>query len=457
MPLPQSTTKLRSVSLVAFVATLVFSGVLNAQEEILTWTSSKGQKIRAEFLRLTDDGVVLKVQPAGKEAEVKFSALSLDSHLQALKLGRPEEFDKPLIKFVLAPEFEVPGPKSISLARIARSPFSPDMSLQQFVDVANAEIKDGNLFVFWHMLPKRMQDDIAMMMAKQTEQSGKAPYVQTKALMANLHKIFAKQRDFVFNHSSVANDTEMKQELANLWPILDQLTASLADEELWDYDELTQAENTPDWLARMSMVLSGNLDSIVAYADHETSGMATKLLDNMQLMQVVDEQEDAGQVRFAFQIPTSLPMGGMGGPTASLASNGAPQPDEPLTYRRYKGIWLPPKFMNEMRAGLDTAMAQLDDGSDAGAAQMQMQMGLGLVVGQVATLANAKTQEEFNVVFDQIAPFLQMAMSQKDSLKDMAPAMMAGGPGGRPGPGAGRQPPKRSSGPPKGLSGLGGS
>ena len=405
-------------------------------QDVQTWFAGGGtKKIQAEFLRLTDDGVVLKVQPSGNEVEVKLSALSLESQLQAIKLGKPHEWEKPLIKFVLEPEVDIPPLKAISLAQIQQTPFYPEMSLQEYVDATKAEYERWNFFVQWQALPDKMQDDVALLISKGGKKIGKAPLVQLKMLFKNVNTIFAKKRDFVFNHPKVADDKELKQQLANVWPVLTQLSESLADEKLWDEENFEQ-ENVPEWIARLSAVLMANKDSIMAYADHMSGGMASSF-SQVQL-EVIDAQDEAGQVQAA--IP-------------AMASFGVPP--EAITFRKVKGVWLAPKTMNMLRTQVDTLLAQIDQ-QDEAKIQGQLRTGLAAVSVPIGQLAAAQTQEEFNTVVDGLIPLIEGLQSQiQDAQSSFAPppgAMAQGGraQGGRPG----APPANRSSGPPKGLQGL---
>ncbi|MCR9295363.1 MAG: hypothetical protein NXI32_21815, partial [bacterium] len=148
---------------------------LGQEESATTWTSAAGKSIEADFVRLTDDGVILKLRSNGKQAEVAFSSLSLESHLQAIKLGKPEEFSKPLVKAFVVPAIEIPPLRDINVDSILISPFSESQSLQDFVNVMSQEVENGNYFVFWHSLPEKMQEDLLILAAKGMEKLGTGP------------------------------------------------------------------------------------------------------------------------------------------------------------------------------------------------------------------------------------------------------------------------------------------
>ena len=81
----------RCFSILCLLASLSLPGNLFAQDA-LKWTNVDGKEVVGEFVRMEGKTVVIKLEN-GKEAKVPLSSLSLESHLQALKLSKPEAFN----------------------------------------------------------------------------------------------------------------------------------------------------------------------------------------------------------------------------------------------------------------------------------------------------------------------------------------------------------------------------
>lgn len=379
------------------------------QSEATTWTNSAGKTIEAEFVRLNEDGVVLKLKADGREAEVPFSALSLESHLQAIKLGHPEEFSKPLVKAVIEPLFEIPPPRSFDVDALLQTPFSETQSLEEFITVAQAEFNSGNYFVLWHMLPEPMQADLAKLGARGMEKVGSAPIVQIKTLLKQLNTVVTEKEEFVFGYPDIAGSKAEKREMATMWPILKQVVQSLSDESLWEKENF-QEENFERWLAQLLGALGSNHDAFLALADHQSNGLVSSSLNRMA--SVAASTPEAGQI----EINLPLPMQG-----------------NKVTFNKFGDVWVAPAMMKPLRAAVDKGLAEMDSVDETQVKQV-LQTSLGTVIPIVSALARAKTQEDFNAVVDELKPYYEQVAQRVPPMGGPMP----GGPGA-PGPG-GRQP-----------------
>ena len=90
-----------SLKAIGFSLCVVFlSAPATAQPAKLKWTdNTEKTTIDAEFVRMTDGAVVLKKD--GKEISVPLTKLSMASHLQALKLAKPDAYSKAAPKAVV--------------------------------------------------------------------------------------------------------------------------------------------------------------------------------------------------------------------------------------------------------------------------------------------------------------------------------------------------------------------
>ena len=170
-----------------------------AQASPTNWVNPQGKAIAADFVRLEEDTVILLLKSSGKEVPVPLASLSLESHLQALKLADPEAFSKPLIKapekpviVEFVPEFTISGEE------LLKSPFASNPTIEQFLDTAIAEIERGNQFVFWHALPPKMQTDLEDLVVKAMAKVGPQPLAQIKSLLKTINVIVREKRDFIF-------------------------------------------------------------------------------------------------------------------------------------------------------------------------------------------------------------------------------------------------------------------
>jgi hypothetical protein len=390
--IPKLLTKLMSLAMV--VSSL--SVPLMAQDESAAspkqWVSSQGKAIEADFVRMDEETVTLRLKTTGKEVSVPLPSLSLESHLQALKLADPEAFAKPLLQAPVKPVIEDFEPSfTISGAELLKSPFTSNPTIEQFLDTFIAEVERGNVFVTWHALPPKMQTDVETLMFRVLGGVKPAQWIQIRALMKSVNTIVQEKKEFILGHPDVASQAEMVQSLDDDWHKLAAFTASITDEANWQKENFEQGKVVP-WVANISALLA---PYVVEGLDAAAASGAPKLLQYT----IKSQSADTAEVEIMF----------------------GPMPPAVTRFQKVGQIWLIPSQMNAMRSGVDQGLAQLPTNLDT-APLSALLLGVNAVAGN---LARASTQAEFNELIEQ--------------LKVLAP-QPPGGPGGFSAPGGGNAP-----------------
>lgn len=407
---PQKQTGLRIGKLfqsraliVALLAVCLFqrSPSLNAQEAT-TWKDATGREVEADFVRLTDDGVVLRLKSNGREVETKLSSLSLESHLQAIKLGKPEEWTKPLPKAYVPPKRLEPT-NEVDADSLLESPFTGDETIDQFIDKIKSENNQGNYFVVWHCLPPKMQKDVAKLASKGMSKVGSTPLKQIANLLGDVSTILNEKEEFVFNNPNIAGNPMIEGPLRQQWPLMREFMMDLSEDGFWDEDNFTE-ENIPGWLARFATVFGKHHDAI----DAASGGMSSQALDSM--FTIVSQSASSAKLKIEIPAQPGVP----------------PVPTQEVTARKLGKIWIVEKWMKELRKGVDEGLKEIDNVPDLGP---QISGGMIFVSPFVVPLKNAKTQEEFDAAVERIVSTVGGLISSQ------LPGM--GGPGGPGGGGSG--------------------
>lgn len=376
-------------------------------QEATIWKDATGREVEAEFVRLTDDGVVLRLKSNGREVETQLSKLSLESHLQAIKLARPEEWSKPLPKAYVPPKRLEPS-NEIDSDSLLESPFSGDETIDQFIGKIKSENDRGNYFVAWHCLPVKMQNDIAKLASKGMSKVGSQPLGQIAKLLKDISSILNEKEDFVFNNPNIAGNPMIAGPLKQQWPLLREIFMSLSEDGFWDEENFTE-ENIPGWLAKLASVFGRHHDTL----DAATGGMSSQNVDS--LFTIVSQT--ASSAKLEFQPPAS-PIPGVPQP-----------PKQEVTARKLGKIWIVDAWMKELRKGVDEGLKQIDAAPEVGG---QISTALAFTVVPIITpLKNAKTQEEFDAAVENIVSSVGgLIESQMQGMGGMG-----GGPGGGSGTG----------------------
>lgn len=351
-----------------------------AQEAATTWTSAKGAAIEAEFVRLTDDGVILKLKSDGREANVPFASLSLESHLQALKMGKPEAFNKPLVKAEIKVE-PLAASNPVDIADLLRSPFTGDETIDQFIDKLSDENDRGNVFVLWHAFPPKMQDDLETLGVKAMGKVGSAPLLQIQTLLADVDYVLTQKKDFIFGYPAMAQVPQASQVEEN-WPLILSFTSKLAEESLWEPSNFEKGKMVP-WLARLTGIFGQQSDRLRELA---ASMPEAPPVQSLKSMVTVNKQTAT-----TAELTVSLP-------------NAPPQDVKAIKVGK---VWVVNEWMLELRKLVDEGLKNIDSMPSV-APQIQGAMALAIPV--VGGLKNAKTQEEFNGAVGAIMAFIPGGM-----------------------------------------------
>jgi len=345
-----------------FIA-LLFSGFLQFQIFILQvysqegtkWSSPDGKVVEGEFIRMEDKAVVLKLA-SGKEAKVPLSSLSLESHLQALQLAKPEAFSKELIKAPVIVEAATPEVVA-PITSIMDFPFGEDPTIDQFLKTSVNEWKRGNNFVVWHMLPPRMQQDIVHIISHTMNTLGPAGATTFRGAFGVLGSLASKKRDWI-QQSELAKIFPVQgsaEQTEKSWPIMVGMMQKLAEPELWDPANF-QPDSIVGWLAHLS--------ELMAYAREMTPEL------NEITYKVISQSSERAEVEVVF---------------------GTAQP-QVFNFQKVGDIWVVPEVMIALRSNVDKELAE---GTTLEA--LKTVMGIFAIMGPtLKAMDQAKTREEFD-------------------------------------------------------------
>lgn len=401
----------------ALAAALAVVGValtdLSAQEAAgpQKWTYKAGSEFReidAEFVRLTETGVVLRSTANGREAELPLATLSIESHYQAVKLANPEAFSKPLVK---APEeLEVaPPPFELDASEMLKSPFPDDPSIEEFLGILKRESDADNPLVFWHALPTKMQNDVEDVAVKAVGKLGRSVITQLRSLFRNLNTIVQEKKEFIKNNPYVAAQPQVVAMVEPLWPEIAGLVGAFSDEQHWQAENFEKGKIVP-WVANFAA-------AVIPYGKQLGESVKPMLPPEAQAQM---ESETA----FNYKILSQSANRGK----VEITFNG--QPPMEVEVQKVGSLWVVPAWMNPMREILDGADPGLDNLSTT--VLPAVTGGLFAVNGIVGRLAAAESQADFDEAVQNLV----------DMVQGMIPA---GGPGGPAGPGNAGSPGGRRS------------
>ncbi|MBX3421289.1 MAG: hypothetical protein KF752_07000 [Pirellulaceae bacterium] len=319
------------------------------------WTSLDGKTVSGQFLRLDDKAVVLQLS-SGKQVTVKLSALSLESHLQALKLANPGAFSKELLRAPIEVQPQVPA-DLLSIEAILASSFSENPTIDAFLQATCNQWQRGNTFVNWHALPPKIQRDMAAHIAGHMNALGPSGCQQMRTVFGSLANIVSKKSDWVLGspmlQSPVAGGLTVA-ELHERWPSVVGYWRAMADESLWHADNF-QSDRIVPWLANLSVAAGflKQVDPRLYQARYE----------------ITSQTADRAQARL----------------TVGLQSAHS------LDFQKFGNIWLVPEKMNQLQADI-AKHATPELRARSAKKILEMLQGLQPLLKQ---LEQAKSQQEF--------------------------------------------------------------
>jgi hypothetical protein len=368
-----------------------------------TWTSNKGLAVEAEFVRMTDEAVVLKMKRDGKEATVPLASLSIDSIYQAVRLANPEAFSKPVPKAEVKPEVTIELPElNLDVNELLKSPFANNTDIEKFLQILERAPQEGNFLVGWHALPPKMQSDVEDLIVKGYEVLGPSTVKQMQMLLNDLDTVLQDKQQFIKGLPQVqANPLVVEQMDQNL-PLLANFVAGLAKDEHWQPSNF-QKGSVPRWLASLNVDLApATLAALESVKSSLPEGMALPIGNST--FNIVSQKADSAEVE------VTLPG----------------RPPEKATFQKVGNIWINVEQMNQLRVNLDSAKEKLA----AGATQEVglLRSSLSGIIAAVGGLARANTQAEF----DEAVALLQTiggGLNQSLGLNAAGTAQPGSGPG----------------------------
>ncbi|GIW99362.1 MAG: hypothetical protein KatS3mg111_2695 [Pirellulaceae bacterium] len=384
-----------------------------------------GAEVRAEFVRLTDDGVILRRRSDGKEAEIPLSRLSFADQLRALKLGKPEAFNKPLPK--AEPKRAVTEVPRVDPDELLQYPFDADITLRQWAEIVEREANAGHAAILWHMLTPKMQNDIAEILALAMQKV--APLRTSLQELINLMATVAREKkQFILEHPIFKNDPQRRAMMEEAWPQLSQFLDILADPSLWEEHNF-EKENIIRWLARLH---GETLPSLQALQDTFAGGSMQQLpppfegLRSLTMSQdeevslvVINEEKDEGVIEISAQ----------------------GKPIVRWYMIRIDGRWTSKTLLSDWDSAMNKAkqrLTQLDPQSFT-----MPRFFLQGLVGQLKLMAAAETQQLFNEAFQAVLDlFGQMPGLESVTGSSGSPGV---GTGAAPGPIGASPPPRRQA------------
>ncbi len=341
-----------------------------------TWTNAKGNSLKAEFVRVSGDSVILKVQGNGREVSVPLVSLSFDSHLQAIKLANPEAFSKPLVK---APSgsgamARSSSPAMLDVSEVLRSPIPDNPSIEQLLSTIETELNENNNpMVLWHALTPSMQADVESVIIKAADVGG--PFItQFQTLIGHLSTIVQSKKQFVLSHPFVASQPQLVSQLNDAWPAISSAVVALDTPSLWDKSNFTPGNVAP-WLAKVFR----SLEPLEEHAGNfPTSGATPGWFGDLKniktvKLNILSQSADSAEVEL-------LGDGGQGVLKLSL--------------KKVDGRWLPSEMLDQWDRAIEEINRKLSSVKPGDLATTNFLFGS--IVGTLAQLAQADSQEAFD-------------------------------------------------------------
>ncbi len=416
----RSRSSLSAISLSLSLAILIgpaFTGRTLAQPAKLKWTdNTEKTTIEAEYVRMAEGAVVLKRD--GKEITVPLAKLSMASHLQALKLAKPDAFSKAPPKAVVGIEQTAESTKLLN-----ETPFAENQTVEQFLDTIATELQNGNGTVLWHALTPEMQADVEDLIVSAVDAGGKGMMVQVRSLMKNVGTLVHDKKAFILANPLIAQNQQAVKDLDRAWPKIDAAVTAFTDKTNWDSANF-KAGNVGPWIAGFSAKLGKPMYDVVELVWQSTLPGAP--IDKRVSYKILSKSDTAATLQL-INSPGKDPRTG---------KEIAPIPSPKIELVNVSGKWLPKELVTDWKSNVAEMKSQLES------EMPKMSAGLGLAIPVVSSLANAKTQVEFNTALQQIMAPILGAMGGPNGMAGMQGGNFggaqpggapSGAPGGRPG------------------------
>ncbi len=351
-----------------------------AQPAKLKWTdNTEKTTIDAEFVRVSDGAVVLKKD--GKEISVPLGKLSMASHLQALKLAKPEAFAKAPPKAVIGIEQTAQSTKLLN-----ESPFKDNQTVEEFLNTLTSELEAGNATAAWHALTPEMQADVEDIVVAAVEAGGKGMLVQIRTLMKHTATIVHEKKRLIFDSPLVSANPQVAKTIQQSWPQIEIFADALTDKPNWDSANF-KSGNVGPWLAALTAKLGSAAVKMSALA--AKAGTPGTDIKKAMAYKVISQSGDTAVIQF---LDAGQPV--MNPQTHQMTQ---PKPPGPMEMVRVSGKWLPKIVVNNWKDTVESAKSQLDLVMPRLSALLAT-----VAIPVTSSLANAKTQQEFDMALQQI-------------------------------------------------------
>ncbi len=361
-----------------------------------TWTNDKGVPIEAEFVRMTDAGVVLRLTRDGREAAVPLTKLSIESIYQAVRLENPQAFSKPVPKAVIKPLGPELPELQLTIDELLQNPFKDGTTIEQYFELCGRLPQEGNFFSQWYTLPPKMQSDIEDLIVQAHRLLGPSTVKQIQTLLSDLKTITSQKKQFVLGLPDVASSPQLVAMIDKLWPLADGLVSALAKEEHWQPSNFEKS-NVKRWLAQLCLDLAPSLMAATEASAGVLGEGAGPMAGQMLLPPrhtIVSQTADTAEVEIAY---------------GSL-------PPIKKQFQKIGNVWIDVQAMNDLRRQVDEAKKQMAEDGEKAVATIRSALS-GLVAAQ-GGLARAETQEDFTQAYTLLKTF---ATGMSQSLGPAAP------------------------------------
>jgi hypothetical protein len=369
--------------------------VSGQDDKLLTWSDSSGNyKIEAAFVRIQGEAVIL-AKSDGSQITVPLEKLSLSSQLQARKAADPQAFTK------LAPR-----PAAAPVVPLGESPFPPDPTLEQTLQIVFDSLKAKNPEVAWHALPAAWQSDIESVVIKAADLVGPTLLKQTPAVLKNVLTIVRDKQEFIVGSQFMADKPEVAEQARTVLPALVPIVEIFARSSTWSADNFKKGQVGP-WTVKMLRDLtaaSSQLEELMKTLPQANEGQLS--LEDISF-RVLNESGNSGMVE--------------------LTAPG--QESQEVAFTKVGNRWVPADLAAGWKEGIGEAQSQLAAIPAQQVQQFRAGAGMGLTFanGLLGSLASASTQAEFDAALDQILSTAGQGLNFQ--------MQAGGGPGGPGGPG----------------------
>ena len=370
-------------------APVICSAQDSAQGEVQTWfDDTLAHKIEAKYKGM--EGNFVKLETAdGQVKKIPYGKLSLSSQLKAKKLADPSSFDAP------------PLPSSYSAPPLSESPFKPDDTIDQFLETFTKQLKEGHADVVWHSFPPSAKADVEACIVRTAEILGPNTFKQMQVVLPNLHTIIRDKRSFIVGSPSISSQPMVAKTLNQILPAMEPLIGVLTKQTTWNSENFKEGKVGP-WL-----MLFGN-DALAA---SKSLGNALKtLIPNMQM----PNPEDYSNYKIVEKTADTAKVEITAGKQKVVTK-----------YKKIDGCWVSDQY-EVFFAQVSRYKNHLETLDQAGRDEMKKQVRDGLTGANtlLGSLAKARTQQEFNQMFDPIA-----SMAVRGMQNSLAAAQRGGQPG----------------------------